>query len=63
MTTKQPQLRGWAYMKHHDPERFEQLTKKGGASVPKDKRSFSRDRDLAAEAGRKGGEAGRQVAA
>lgn len=32
------------------------IASKGGASVPDEKRSFSQDRDLAAEAGRKGGE-------
>jgi general stress protein YciG len=31
------------------------IAKKGGASVPADKRSFSQNRSLAAEAGRKGG--------
>jgi general stress protein YciG len=32
------------------------IAKKGGESVPDEKRSFSQDRDLASEAGRKGGE-------
>ena len=31
----------------------------GGASVPGEKRSFAKDRDLAASAGRKGGESSR----
>ena len=32
------------------------IARKGGESVPKEKRSFSRDPTLAAEAGRKGGQ-------
>ncbi|MBS0296285.1 MAG: stress-induced protein [Proteobacteria bacterium] len=40
-----------------DPERQRAIARKGGASVPSEKRSFSQDRSLAAEAGRKGGEA------
>ncbi len=46
--------RGFASM---DPERQREIARKGGASVPGEKRSFSQDRRLAAEAGRKGGEA------
>ena len=48
--------RGFASM---DPERQRELARKGGESVPSEKRSFSQDRSLAAEAGRKGGEAAR----
>ena len=33
-----------------------EIAKKGGESVPDEKRSFSQDRELASEAGRKGGE-------
>jgi general stress protein YciG len=33
-----------------------EIAKKGGESVPAEKRSFSRDPNLASEAGRKGGE-------
>lgn len=40
-----------------DPERQRAIARKGGASVPSEKRSFSQDRALAAQAGRKGGEA------
>ncbi len=40
-----------------DPERQREIARKGGASVPSEKRSFSQDRSLAAQAGRKGGEA------
>ena len=46
--------RGFASM---DPDRQREIARKGGASVPGEKRSFSRDRSLAAKAGRKGGEA------
>jgi len=46
--------RGFASM---DPERQREIARKGGASVPSEKRSFSQDRTLAAQAGRKGGEA------
>lgn len=47
-------LRGFASM---DPERQREIARKGGASVPSEKRAFSTDRSLAAEAGRRGGEA------
>ena len=48
--------RGFAAM---NPDRRREIARKGGASVPSEKRSFARDRDLAASAGRKGGEASR----
>jgi general stress protein YciG len=51
---RRPAKRGFAAM---DPERQREIARKGGASVPDEKRSFSQDRDLAAAAGRKGGEA------
>lgn len=44
-------------MKKNNPERFLELMRLGGSSVPKEKRSFSKDRDLAVEAGRAGGRA------
>ena len=47
-------LRGFAAM---DKARQREIARKGGAAVPHEKRSFSQDRDLAATAGRKGGEA------
>jgi general stress protein YciG len=56
-TTDKPDrrhLRGFASM---DPARQREIARRGGASVPADKRSFSQDRDLARDAGRKGGEA------
>ncbi|HRH19230.1 MAG TPA: general stress protein [Brevundimonas sp.] len=48
--------RGFASM---DPARQREIARKGGGSVPSEKRSFSQDRDLAAAAGRKGGESSR----
>lgn len=47
------QNRGFASM---DQDKQREIAAKGGASVPDEKRSFSKDHDLAAEAGRKGGE-------
>ena len=38
-----------------DPEKQRAIARKGGESVPNDKRSFSQNHTLAAEAGRKGG--------
>lgn len=38
-----------------DEEKQREIASKGGRSVAAEKRSFSRDRDLAADAGRKGG--------
>ena len=53
-TGGKPSRRGFAAM---DPERRREIARRGGASVPSDKRSFAQDRDLAANAGRKGGAA------
>lgn len=39
-----------------DAEKQRQIARKGGESVPAEKRTFARDPTLAAEAGRKGGE-------
>lgn len=50
---KAKSARGFASM---DPERQREIARKGGRSVPPEKRSFSQDPKLAAEAGRKGGE-------
>ncbi len=47
------QNRGFANM---DENKQRDIASKGGHNVPDDKRSFSQDRELAAEAGRKGGE-------
>ena len=46
-------VRGFAAM---DEDKQRDIARKGGESVPDHKRSFSKDRSLAAEAGRKGGE-------
>jgi general stress protein YciG len=45
--------RGFASM---SPEKQREIASKGGKSVPSEKRSFSQNRDLASEAGRKGGQ-------
>lgn len=50
VTTKSK--RGFASM---TPERQREIARKGGKSVPNDRRSFSKDPELAATAGRKGG--------
>jgi general stress protein YciG len=44
--------RGFASM---DAEKQREIARKGGRAVPNEKRSFSRNHELAAEAGRKGG--------
>jgi general stress protein YciG len=44
--------RGFASM---DPEKQRAIARKGGESVPNEKRSFAQNPTLAAEAGRKGG--------
>ncbi len=44
--------RGFASM---DPEKQRAIARKGGGSVPSEKRSFSQNHQLAAEAGHKGG--------
>ena len=44
--------RGFASM---DREKQSEIARKGGRSVPNDKRSFSQNHQLASEAGRKGG--------
>ncbi len=54
VTQPTKQRRGFACM---DADRRREIARKGVASVPADKRSFTRDRDLAANAGRKGGQA------
>lgn len=55
-STKPKSRRGFAAM---SPERRLEIAKRGGASVPADKRSFTKNRDLAASAGAKGGAASR----
>ena len=46
--------RGFASM---TPERRREIASLGGLAVPAEKRSFSRDKQLAVKAGQKGGEA------
>ncbi len=46
--------RGFASM---SPEKQRLIARKGGQSVPNEKRSFSQNHELAARAGRKGGQA------
>ena len=48
--------RGFASM---DPEKRREIASMGGKSVPSEKRSFSQNRDLASNAGRKGGQQSR----
>lgn len=45
--------RGFAAM---DSKRQREIARKGGESVPAEKRSFSLNRELAADSGRKGGQ-------
>ncbi len=45
--------RGFASM---DAQKQRAIASKGGQSVPNEKRSFSQNRELAAQAGRKGGQ-------
>lgn len=56
ISPKPKAVRGFAAM---NPERRREIARKGGASVPGEKRSFTKNRDLAVQAGRKGGEAPR----
>jgi general stress protein YciG len=53
MANQNTDNRGFASM---DEDKQREIASKGGQSVPDEKRSFSQDRELAAEAGRKGGE-------
>jgi general stress protein YciG len=52
--TSSKSKRGFASM---DPEKRREIAIRGGKSVPSDRRSFSQNRELAAQAGRKGGHA------
>ncbi len=55
-TTTTKGLRGFAAM---DPAKRREIAARGGASVPSEKRSFSKDPALAARAGAIGGSVGR----
>lgn len=48
--------RGFASM---TPERRVEIARKGGAAVPAEKRSFAQNKQLAQEAGRRGGSSSR----
>jgi general stress protein YciG len=50
---KPKSARGFASM---DPDKRREIARKGGKSVPAEKRSFSQSADLATAAGRKGGQ-------
>jgi general stress protein YciG len=52
-SNQQNQGRGFASM---DEDKQREIARKGGESVPDEKRSFAKDPELAAEAGRKGGQ-------
>ena len=54
MPGERKERRGFASM---SPEKQREIASKGGKSVPSEKRSFSQNRDLASQAGRKGGQA------
>ncbi len=56
MNDKPKKPRGFAAM---SAEQRTEIARKGGASVPNEKRLFSVRRDVAADAGRKGGKASR----
>jgi uncharacterized protein len=53
MANQNTSNRGFASM---DEDKQREIAKKGGESVPDEKRSFSQYRELASEAGRKGGQ-------
>ena len=50
--TPKTSTRGFASM---DADKQREIARKGGRSVPNDKRSFSQNHQLASDAGRKGG--------
>jgi general stress protein YciG len=52
MAQEQKSRRGFASM---DAEKQREIARKGGRSVPSEKRSFSQNHKLASDAGRKGG--------
>lgn len=52
-TNKENSKRGFGAM---DKEQQREISRKGGESVPAEQRSFSKNPELAREAGRKGGE-------
>ena len=52
MIDKPKRLRGFAAM---DPDKRKEIAARGGRAIPAENRTFSRNRDLAAAAGRAGG--------
>jgi len=54
--TKPKARRGFAAM---TPEKRREIARKGGGAVPAEKRAYAKNRELAASAGRKGGEVSR----
>lgn len=52
--TEQTKLRGFAAM---TPDRRREIARLGGRSIPADKRYYARNREAAANAGKKGGKA------
>lgn len=58
MTDKPKSKRGFASM---SPERRREIAAMGGAAVAPENRSFSKDRTLASEGGRKGGSASKRT--
>ncbi len=56
MTDKPKSRRGFAAM---DPDKRREIARKGGASVPAEKRSFFKDPELASRSGTKGGSSSR----
>lgn len=54
--TSRVHLRGFASL---SPERRSEIARRGGVAVPAEKRAFSKSKELAISAGRKGGAADR----
>lgn len=61
MTTTPPKPRGFAYMKLHHPERMTEIARNGGKAVRPEDRGFSKDRERASAAGKKGGSVSRRT--
>lgn len=55
MVEEQPRTKGKRGFASMSPEKRSEIARKGGKSVPAEKRSFSQNPDLAAKAGQKGG--------
>jgi general stress protein YciG len=57
--TDTPKPRAWRGFAAMDPDKRREIARKGGQSVPADRRSFATQKGLAASAGAKGGAASR----